>query len=83
METMIEVDRDASIKRVFQVCKQVLKLSIDDLNCCREMAKEQIEYTHPLKNGKAYRLSCIGENNMRIISLLKKLQKTIKNAEKF
>jgi hypothetical protein len=74
-------DKSVAISNVSKTCKQILKLTDYDLKCCEEMAQEQIEYTHPLKMGKAQRLYQTGNNNMRIIEALKNLQEIIKSGK--
>lgn len=74
-------DKSTSINDVGKICKAILKLTDYDFACVEEMAKEQMEYFHPLKNGTAQKLNKTGENNTKIIMALRKLKVLIENGK--
>ena len=73
---------ESSIKRVNNICKQVLKLTEEDFHAIDNMAAEQVGYIHPLKNATVSRLNKLGQHNMRVSEALKNLRKTIESFKK-
>jgi hypothetical protein len=70
-----------SIRKVNSICKSVLKLTDDDFTAVCDIAKEQSDYSHPLKMGTAARINDLGSHNQRVIAALKNLQDVIKAGE--
>jgi hypothetical protein len=65
------------IEKVNDVCKKIVKIKDSDIDECIQMARQQSEYTHALKNGTAVRIQKIGSNNIRILRALKNLRNAI------
>ena len=70
-----------SIKKVNNLCKQVLKLTEQDFEAVEQMQKEQSGYSHPLKNATAAKYNELGKHNKRVIEALKKLHLEITKGE--
>lgn len=68
-----------SIEKVNKVCKAVKNLTEKDFKAVLNMAKEQSEYTHPLKMATASKLNDIGKYNFKVIEALKNLKTIIEN----
>lgn len=68
-----------SIQKVNKICKATKNLTEDDFNAVSVMAKEQSEYTHPLKNAKAAKLNELGNYNFRVIEALQNLKTVIES----
>lgn len=71
-------ERDG-MNEVNKVCKAVLKLTDDDFIQARVTAKEQQEYTHPLKMATARRQRELGDHNMQVLDALETLREVIKD----
>ena len=68
-----------SIKKVNKVCKAVKNLTEEDFKAVFDMAKEQIEYTNPLKMATASKLNDTGEHNFKVIEALRNLKIVIES----
>ena len=68
-----------SIQKVNKVCKAVKNLTEEDFKAVLDMAKEQTEYTHPLKMATASKLNDTGNHNYRVIEALQNLKTVIES----
>lgn len=69
----------SSINKINKICSGVLSLTDSDFDAVYDMAEKQLNYIHPLKNGKAHDLNNKGEHNMRVLEALKNLRDTIES----
>lgn len=75
---MIALKTD-SVTKVYSICSDVVELTDKDLLAVEKMAEEQINYTHPLKNGKANGINKKGKHNTRVLLALRALKKVIES----
>ena len=65
------------IQNINKICKQILKLTDKEFEEAISIDNEQRYYVHPLKLATQKRINEMGENNSRIISLIKELKDAI------
>lgn len=70
-----------SVKKVNDVCKSVLKITVEDLQAVEQMAEEQAGYINPLKNAKQSKVNELANHNQRVLSALKHLRNVLINAD--
>lgn len=70
-----------SIDKVAKICRAIKGLTEEDFEAVTKMAKEQIAYIHPLKNGKATKLHKFGKHNLKVLEHLRKTKETIDELE--
>lgn len=66
------------MEKINKVCKQILKLTETDFEEAEQIIKEQLQYCHPFKNGKAERLNSLGDYNANVVTALKTLYNILK-----
>ena len=71
-----------SIKKVDSLCKKVLLLTNEEISECKEMAREQFNYSHPFKHATARKFNELGEHNLKVISEIKNLREILKEYDK-
>ena len=62
------------------ISQKVLTITEEEFVELEEIAREQLEYDHPLKSGTAIRQHMLGEHNMKMIKALRELQQILINA---
>lgn len=67
-----------SINKVNKVCRNILKLTDEDIAEVRKMAEEQKQYIHPLKGKKQQTLNKTGQRNLEAINKIEELRKILK-----
>lgn len=65
------------MKKLNTICKSVLKVTDEDFKNANQIADEQIQYFHPMKNGKAAKINDTGRRNKAVIAKLKELQELL------
>ena len=68
-----------SVSKGYRICSDGLELTDKDLLAVEKMAEEQINYVHPLKNGKADGINKKGKHNMNVLLALRALKKAIES----
>ena len=63
--------------KIYKICEDVLKITDEEVNEIKEIAKGQLEYNHPLKMATAGRLHALGEHNMKVLDKLLELKAAI------
>ena len=69
------------MKKINNICKNVLKLTQADLDEMEQIIQEQESYISPLKQAKQIRVNTLGSNNRKIFENLKSLRNSIINAD--
>ena len=73
------MNRRDGIQEINKVCMAVMELTDEDFAQVREMAEQQSNYVHPLKNATARRQQELGDHNARVIDALYTLREIIKS----
>lgn len=63
------------------LCKKVLQVTDEDIAEIERIAKDQMDFVHPLKNGTASRLHRLGEHNLNVLEGIRALRETIRKGE--
>lgn len=68
---------NTGINKVNKVCRNILKLSDEDIADVKKMAEEQMQYIHPLKGKRQYKLNNHGLRNLKIINAIEELREIL------
>lgn len=66
-----------SIEKVGKICRDILELTDEDFQAVDNLAKEQADYMHPFKNGKAKKLHEISNHNQKTLAAIQILQQVL------
>ena len=64
------------------ISQKVLTITEEEFSLLEDIAKGQLEYSHPLKCGTAIRLQQLGEHNMKMIKVLREFKDVLEHAPK-
>lgn len=63
--------------KIYKICKDVLKITDEEVSEVREIAKGQLEYNHPLKMATTGTQHALGEYNNKVLDKLLELKAVI------
>lgn len=63
--------------KIYKICKDVLKITDDEVAEIREIANGQLEYSHPLKMATVRKQHTLGEHNNKVLDKLLELKAVI------
>lgn len=66
------------MKTILSVCKKVLTITDEEFARADEVAREQLEYTHPLKMATTGKQRALGDHNTRVLAKLRELRDVIR-----
>lgn len=66
---------------IYKICMDVLKVTDDDIEELKEIAREQREYFNPLKMATQKWQHDLAEHNEKVIEKLEELRETIRQGE--
>lgn len=66
-------------KKIYKICKDVVKVTDEEVAELRGIYKEQLAYTHPLKMATVGKQHRLGDYNRKVMRKLMELKKIIEN----